>query len=285
VTVRSPLAGLLGLLSVGLLPVALVAAWVAVMLTRTDVFVDELRPLVRTPQVPQALTEGVVDGVRSRLDLSPAVAAQVEEPLRQGVAIAVASPQVEQIWVSAITAAHREFVGIMEGREPAGLDRRGRVVMAFPVALPDVTARLRSLGVDVPGGLAPVVTVPLVPAADLQEARAVYAVADGVGVWAPAGVAALAVLSIALARRRRRTAGVIAVGWGVGAGLLALLLAAGRGFVADTIADPIARTVADAGYGLAMRGILTEIAAVAAVVLLVLLLLLVVAAVRGRRTY
>jgi hypothetical protein len=45
----SLLSGLCGLLAVVLLPVALVGFWASVMLTRTDVFVDELRPVVSKP--------------------------------------------------------------------------------------------------------------------------------------------------------------------------------------------------------------------------------------------
>jgi hypothetical protein len=276
---RAALSGLLAALAVVLLPVALVALWVSVMLTRTDAFVDEVRPLISTPAVQQALTEAVVDGVLEQLDLAPAVQKVVEPPIREGAARAIASPQMTTVWATSMTALHREFVAVMEGRA-ATVDQQGRVVIAVPIALPALAATLASFGVPVTGDLTPVATIPVAPVEDVQKARVAYAVLDTVGPWGYIVVIALGVLAVVLAGSRRRTASLIATGWAVGAIGLGLALVAARQPLIDEVADPTVRTLANTAYGMAQRALLTEIGVVLGIVLL---LLVVLGVMRGRR--
>ena len=65
------------------------------LLTRTDVFVEELRPVVTKPQVQEALTDGIVQGVLGAVDLQPAIEKALEAPIRTQAAALVASPQVD----------------------------------------------------------------------------------------------------------------------------------------------------------------------------------------------
>ncbi len=55
--VRPVISLVCGVLAVVLIPLSLVAVWASIMLTRTAVFVDELSPVVRQPQVQEALAD------------------------------------------------------------------------------------------------------------------------------------------------------------------------------------------------------------------------------------
>lgn len=275
------LSGLLGLLSVLLLPIALLSLWVSVMLTRTDVFVQEARPLVSTPAVQNALTERVVDGVLTDLDLSPA-AARIAQPLiRKAAASVVRSPQMETVWATSMASLHREFTAVLAGRAPSAVDREGRVVISVPIALPALAATLAPFGVAVDPALAPVVTIPVFSVADLQWARLAYSVLDTAGVWAPVAVLGLGVFAVAFAGRPRGAAVRLATGWVITAVGLGVALVAARQPVVDQVSDPTVAALTNAAYGMAQRGLLIEIGAVLAVAFVVFVLL---AATRSRRS-
>jgi hypothetical protein len=274
------LGALLGLLSVVLLPVALVALWVSLMLTRTEVFVDEVRPLISTPAVQGALTEGVVEGVLSQLPLTPA-AKQLAEPLvRELAASVVASPEMETVWATSMNSLHEQFVAVMEGRKAPGIDAQGRVVITVRVPLPALAKTLAPFGVVVDPALAPVVTLPVVPVEDLGRYRLAYSVLETGGRWMPLAVVGLGVLAVAPAGRRRGRALFVVVGWAVGAFGLGATLVAARQPAVDQVADATVRALANAVYGMAQRGLFIEIAVVLAMVVVLVLVLL---AARGRR--
>jgi hypothetical protein len=239
-----------GVLAVVLMPLSLVAVWASIMLTRTTVFVNELSPVVRQPQVQGALAEGVVTSVLGALTLQPAVEQVLEGPLRQVAATVVADPRVATAWSGALRSTHRQFVGVLEGRADTGLDSQGRVTMIIPLELPELEQVLTQVGVADPAALRPTIEIPLVAASDLATAKRVYAVADAWGVWAPVLVLALALLAVALAQRRRAVLGWIAVGWLLGGVSLAAALMLGRGPTIDLVREPVVRTLADAAYGL-----------------------------------
>jgi hypothetical protein len=264
----------LALLSVILLPVALMALWVSLMLTRTEVFVDEVRPLVSAPAVRSALTEGVVDGVLSKLSLAPAAEQAAKPLIRKIAARVVESPGMETVWASSMSSLHQQFVAVMEGRAAPGLDAEGRVVIAVPVSLPALAQALRPFGVAVDPTLAPVVTIPVAPVEDLGQYRLAYSVLEKGGVWMPVAVVALGALAVVLAGRRRRTAFFVVTGWAIGALGLGAALVAFRQPVLDHVADPTVRALAGAVYGMAQRGLFTEIGVVLAAVVVLWLVLL-----------
>ena len=267
-----------GVLAVVLMPLSLVAVWASIMLTRTTVFVNELSPVVRQPQVQGALAEGVVTSVLGALTLQPAVEQVLEGPLRQVAATVVADPRVATAWSGALRSTHRQFVGVLEGRADTGLDSQGRVTMIIPLELPELEQVLTQVGVADPAALRPTIEIPLVAASDLATAKRVYAVADAWGVWAPVLVLALALLAVALAQRRRAVLGWIAVGWLIGGVGLAAALMLGRGPTIDLVREPVVRTLADAAYGLSA----TWLYAASAVAVGVSVVLLVGVALSGR---
>lgn len=267
------LSGLFGLLSIVLLPIALVALWVSVMLTRTDVFVQEVRPLISTPGVQNALAEGVVDGVLSQVELTPAAQQLVEPLVREAATSVIQTPQMETVWEGSMANLHEEFTAVMEGREPAGLDSEGRVVLEVPIALPALAGSLAPLGVVLDSALTPVVNIPVVYADDLQRTRFVYSVLTGAGVWSAIAVVALGLLAVALAARRRVAAMLVGTGWGLAALALGLGVVAARQPALDQVPDPTVRAITNAVYGMAQRGLITEIGVVLAVAVVLLLVL------------
>ena len=281
---RSVLSAVCGLLAIVLLPVSLVGFWAAVLLTRTDVFVEELRPVVAKPQVQEALTDGLVQGVLGAVDLQPAIEKALEVPLRAQAAALVASPQVADAWTTGIRAVHTQFINVMQGRADTRLDDQGRVSVAVTIPVPALTSTLEQAGVPNAGSLAPVVTIPLVKAADLQNAQQAYRIAGAWGPWAPLVVAVLALLSIALARRWRTATTLVALGWIVTALALALVVMMAREPLMGRVDPEVARTIADAAYGLAARNLYYEIAIAVGVGVVMLLISAVTLAVGRRRS-
>lgn len=279
---RSLLSALCGLLAVLLLPVALVGFWASVMLTRTDVFVDELKPVVSKPQVQQALADGIVGGVLSAVQLQPAIEKALEVPIRAEAAKLVASPAVATAWTSAVRAVHTQFIAVMQGRGSTELDDQGRVAMRVAIPVPALTSILEQAGVPNAAAIAPVVTIPLVKASDLQTAQQAYRIAGAWGPWAPLVVAVLALLSIALARRWRTATTLVALGWVATSLLLALVIMVAREPLVRRAGAEVARTVADAAYGLAARNLYYEIA-IALGVAVVMLLVSALSLALGRR--
>ncbi|WP_374967788.1 hypothetical protein [Terrabacter sp. BE26] len=269
---RSFFSALCGLLAIVLLPVALVGFWASVLLTRTDVFVQELQPVVAKPQVQQALADGIVNGVLSAVQLPPAIEKALEAPIRTEAAKLVASPQVASAWTSAVRAVHSQFIAVMQGRGSTELDDQGRVAMRVTIPVPALTAILQQAGVPNAGAIAPVVTIPLVKATDLQTAQRAYRIAASWGPWGPLVVAVLALLSIALARRWRTATTLVALGWGVMSVLLALVIMVAREPLMRRVDPAVARTVTDAAYGLAARNLYYEIGIALAVAVVMLLL-------------
>ena len=280
----SVLSTVCGLLAIVLLPVSLVGFWASVMLTRTDVFVEELRPAVSTPQVQEALADGIVRGVLDVVDLQPAIEQALQAPVRAQATTLVRSPQVAQAWTTGIRALHEQFIALMEGRADTQLDDSGRIAVRVTIPVPALTSTLEQVGVPNAGSFAPVVTIPLVKADDLRTAQTAYRIADAWGPWAPLVVAALALLSIALARRWRTATTLVAIGWIVGALALALVIMLAREPLMRRVDAGVARTVSDAAYGLAARNLYYEIAVAVGVGLLMLLVVAVSLAFRRRRT-
>jgi hypothetical protein len=280
---RTFLSAVCGLLAILLLPVALIGFWAAVMLTRTDVFVEELRPVVSKPSVQEALTDGVVDGVLGAVQLRPALEKALEPAIRAEAATLVASPQVRDAWTTGIRALHTQLVALMQGRAPTQLDDRGRVAVRLTIPVPALTSTLQQAGVPGAGSIAPVVTVPLARASDVQKARQAYRIADAWGPWAPVVVAALALLSIALARRWRTATTLVALGWIVMSVALALAIMVSREPLVRRVDPGVARTIADAAYGLASRNLYYEMGIAVGVAAVMLLVALVSLAFRRRR--
>ncbi len=275
---RSLVATLLGLLAVVLLPVGLVAFWASTTLTDTDAFAQELGPVVTQSKVQDALADTVTHGVLDAIDLRPPAESALEPIIRTEATKIVASQAVERAWTASVRSAHEQFVAAMQGRGNTTVGSDGRVSLVLQVPLPGVSEALQQAGVpNIAAALKPTVRVPLVDASQMSTVQRVYRATSAWGTWGPAAVAALGLLAVLVAVRHARALGWLAVGWGVMSvlGILAIMMA--RGPVVDRVGSPVARTVADAAYGVGARGLYVELA----VALGVSVVLLVVAGVSG----
>lgn len=279
---RTPLAALLGLVSVLLLPAAILLSWVSAVGTQTTAFVDTVRPVVNLPSVQQGLAAAVTSEALDRLKLSTRARAAVAPPLRTGVETIVASEEFAQLWAAALTSTHEQLVTTMN--QPDGAATKGLVV-ELRVPLTRLGQQLAARGVRLPADFTPAVRVPVLTPAQVERVRPAWTFATDVGVWLPLGAVVLGVLAVVVAVRRRSATAWLMVGWGLGAALLAALLALARPVVTGALvsasgagsstAKPV-RAVADALYDVVSSGVgryVMVVAGLAAVVLLVLLVL------------
>ena len=288
---RSVVSIVLGLLSIVLLPVALVAYWADTTLTDTNAFVAELSPVVAQPKVQETLADGVVDGVMKAIDLRPAIEQALEPVIRKEATAIVASPQVQQAWDASIRTAHQQFVKLMEGDAGTKVDDDGRVSLIVRIPIPGVTSALQQAGVpnNVAAALKPTIRIPLVSEQQLTTVQQVYRATALWGTWGPWVVAGLGLLAIVIAVRHARAAALLALGWAVAAAACALAIMMLRGPALEGIEPATARTVADAAYGLAARGLYAAIGTALAVSLGLLVVAIVLGIAsrprRGRTAY
>ncbi|MDN5797141.1 MAG: hypothetical protein L0H79_15495 [Intrasporangium sp.] len=262
---RSFLAGLVGLLAVLLLPVALLAHWTSQTVTRTDLFVEQLAPVVHEPQVQQALADGLTKAALDAANLRSPVRRVLEPTVRAQAARIVESQAVATAWSTGIRVAHGQVVRILSGEADTGVDAQGRVVLNVRVPVGPLTRALEQAGVPNAGAIAPTVGIPLASADQVARAQQVYQLLDRWGPWVLVATILLALLAIGLAYRWRRALVLLAVGGLVMCGVLALVMALARDPALAGVTPPAARAVADAAYGVVESGIQGEIWIAAAV--------------------
>lgn len=260
-SVRTPFSLLLGVLSAVLLPAALVLAWVSVVGTRTETFVDTVSPVVKTASVQQALAATVTNAALGRLALPEQVRAVATRPVREVVTTVLQSDEFARDWSSAVTTAHQQFASTMA--QPAGSTPEG-LVLRVTVPLDPLKTRLTGLGITVADNLAPTVTVPVLSSAQLERVRPAYSFADRFGIWAPFVAVGLGVLAVAVALLRLRATGWLLLGWGLGLALLAATLSLARPLAVNAVVKAVGsrsaptesvRAVANAVYDAAATGI------------------------------
>ena len=239
-----------------LVPVSIVSAWARIQLVEEDAFVASLAPLVDDPAVQaliidesmeaisaqvdfQEITADVFDGVAA-LGLPPRAADALqllEAPAANGlqslvtttVTRVVESDAFSEVWATATRAAHRALVGT------ATSDGGGLVVRTdegVGIQLGAVVERVKQNLVDRGLGVAELIpsvdrVVILGEGQNLAMIRTGYAVATTLGYWLPVITIALFALGIAIARRRSVAVLGTGLGFVVGGGSLAAVLAVG----------------------------------------------------------
>jgi hypothetical protein len=243
-----------------------------------------MAPVVAKPQVQEALADGIVNGVLQAIRLRPAVEQALEPAIRAQATRIAASPQVARAWSDGIRTAHTQFVRVMKGQANAQLDKHGRVTVQLRIPVPGLTPALQQAGAaNAADAITPTVAIPLMSASQLDTARRLYRIGDAWGPWSPVVVAVLALLAMMLARRWRTAATVIALGWLGMSAVLGLFLMVAREPLLGNVTPVTARTIADAAYGLAARGLYAEIGVAAAMSVLLLVVVAASTAFRRRR--
>ncbi len=253
---RAIVSALLIVIAAILVPVSIVTAWARVQLVDEDAFVATLAPLVDDPAVQdmiidesmeainaqvdfQQITSNVFDGIAS-LGLPPRAADALqllEAPAANGleslvtttVTRVVESDAFSEVWATATRAAHRALVGV------ATSDGGGLVVRTdegVGIQLGAVVERVKQNLID--RGLGAAELIPTIDRViilgegdNLAAIRTGYAIATALGLWLPVITLALFGLGILIARRRSVAILGTGLGFAIGAGALAVLLALG----------------------------------------------------------
>lgn len=184
-------------------PLAVTAHWVDDTLRSGDRFVAAMAPLARdrpfTDAVAAQVTAELYRQLPAAVRRSPPVAG-ARGTVQQELAATMASPAFRPVWDAATRAAQRQAMAVLSGSRP------GRLVAALTGAVvpalrrvPGATGLLPAARALTSGGD---LSVELLNAEQLGQARRVFAAVDDAQWWLVAGAAALLVLSLLVATRR-----------------------------------------------------------------------------------
>ncbi|MBS1836421.1 MAG: hypothetical protein JST64_01855 [Actinobacteria bacterium] len=141
-----------------LVPVSVMSVWLDRTITDTDRYVETVAPLIRDPDIQQAVEARLQQALYERVDveaevrqLLPDRAALLAGPITAGVKNLVStlvhrvvtSPRVAQLWDDANRAAQKQVVAALT----ASNGRKGVVTVDLTDTLKQVVARLDSAGV------------------------------------------------------------------------------------------------------------------------------------------
>lgn len=228
---RSALAGVLITLGILLAPLSVVLSFAKAQIESPDLFVTELAPLAKDPNVQAFIVTDVMAAIDSSLDLQkdseqvlddlssslglPAsaqaqlksfaapVAAGVRSFVESELTKLVASDAFAQIWEDTLRASHQAVLDVLSGKSsPLVKVDADTVSLNIGPIVDDLKAPLVAKGLTVLNALPPIDgAVPLIRSTDLSTAQLAYSIVSLVGTWLPILVAALLAAGIALARR------------------------------------------------------------------------------------
>ncbi|MGW8882954.1 hypothetical protein [Streptomyces sp. NPDC055749] len=227
---------LLVLLAV-LVPLSALSAWVDLEIDDTDRYVAALSPLASDPDVQSTVTELVTDESMRQLDLGP-LQEPVEELLRGAVQSFTTTEAFQRSWDLANRTSHKAMSEVLNG------DGGQAVTIDLAPVIEQVKQELLKDGVPFADQI-PVqrTDITLISADRADEVR------DRIGwlryssVWPAVGTLVLLVLVVGMAAVRRGLRGalfaasVAGVGLVLGALVLRVLVAVGRGRVLDEVPD------------------------------------------------
>jgi hypothetical protein len=243
---------------------ALVSFWGQRTLNDTQRYVDTVGPLVDSPAVQDAIATRVTDAIQRQVDveailndvfagvitdrprlqrlvgpLSAAVNGLIDRQVREFIA----SDAFADIWVTANTRAQQALVRVLEGDETGAVSLQGdQVVLDVSDVIDQVKQRLVARGLTfVENAPIPEVDkqIVLFDAAQLKQARTIYAFANPVARWLIWVVAGLYLAALLLSRRRPRMTVTVGVVLAANALLLALALSVGRQLFIDELAGTV----------------------------------------------
>ena len=231
----------------------IVALFVKTQITDTDRYVQNVAPLSSDPAVQAFVADDitkrlfaqvdVVSYVRSALPeragaLVQPVAGALKSFVRDATLRVLQSAQFQSIWAQANRAAHTQLVKVLtgEGRGVVVASSNGVVAIDLSAVVSRVQQRLADSGIALFSKL-PIVKVgrqiPVFQSKDLYKARRAVGALDRLALILPFAVFGCFGSAILLAANRRRAFFAAAVGFALGALVLAVALALGRGVYLD----------------------------------------------------
>ncbi|MBN9178272.1 MAG: hypothetical protein J0I43_13025 [Microbacterium sp.] len=244
-----------------LVPVSVVTAWGRAQLVDEDAFVATLAPLAADPAVQSMIIDETMDAITAQVDftaitssaidgiadlgLPPAAVSALtllkqpaadglESLVERAVTRVVTSDAFAEVWATTTRAGHRAFT------TAATSDGGGLVVrtddgvgVQLGAIVERVTQTLTAQGVGIAGLIPRVDRVVILGSGEsLAQVRTGYAVAAGVGYWAPVLTLGLLVGGILIARRRQTALLGAGLGLLIGGGVLAIVISIGSALMA-----------------------------------------------------
>jgi hypothetical protein len=231
---------------------AIFTTWVDQQALDTNQWVDTSGKLLEDREISDALATYSVDQLYANVDVArvlkkrlPPDVRPIAAPLAAGVrefavraaGDALQSPRIQTTWQNANRIAHRQLISILKGNNEVVATERGHVVLKLrPVvlALADRIGVKKLANQRLPHDVA---TLQVADAKQLQTARTITRIIEGLAWVFSIGSLALFALAAFLAKGRRW---VVVLGYGLGlvaAGLAAIAVrSAAKGLVVDSLA-------------------------------------------------
>ncbi|HSV40389.1 MAG TPA: hypothetical protein VLI04_16625 [Nocardioidaceae bacterium] len=220
---RRFLAQLLAVASCLVLPLGLVSAWLDLVVTDTDRYVDTVGPIAKQDKVQKATQRWLEDTTVRTIDtISPIPLGETARAfVAPAAAAVVASPDFERVWRAANRNVHPQVIGVLEGRTQGVGTQDGLITIELGDLVNAVLTELAGGGSLLGLELSPVdVSIPIMRSEELRDAQDAYSVAEATGLWLLAGWAGLVLLALLIAPSRRAVLGTL--GYGTIAAILAL---------------------------------------------------------------
>src|SRR5262245_19790651 len=159
------LCGVLVVIVCHLAPLSLLAVWTHNTLLNTDQYVDTVGPLAEEPAIQQAISNRVVQALKTNVDIedrvkdalperaafvAPFVATGIENFAREATLRLAESDRFQNLWNNANRRAHGQVVAVLTGE---GSDRvstkNGEVVVRLGPIVETVKEQLSKLGINI----------------------------------------------------------------------------------------------------------------------------------------
>jgi hypothetical protein len=243
------------LLALGTLltPITFTALFVHTQISNTGRYVQNIKPLASDPAIQAYVADQVTTSLFNQVDIDsyvrdalPPRAERLVGPLTsalrgfvQNATLRVLqSPQFRKLWAQANRVAHAQLVDVLTGNGKSAIttSSNGQVTVDLSAVTSQVTKQLHASGIDLFSHL-PIVTIggkiTVFRSKELYKARQATDVLNVLAFVLPFVVVACFGGAILLSHNKRRGFLAAAVGFAVGALILAIALAVGRHFYLD----------------------------------------------------
>lgn len=230
-----PLTWLLVVVCAVLVPLGVVSAWTATMLSDTDKYVETVGPLADDPEVTAALAEELNSQALHAIGPPANQRGKVQSQVRVATARAVLGPEFPTVWREANRVVHEQLVDLLSNKTlPTG----EVVEIDLSPLAEQISAELeeRNLRADLSGAD---LTVEVTAPEELEQARTAWQVVQAAGYWLPIVAGVLLVVTMVTARRKLATLGHLAIAVGLTLVLTRIGLWAATSVAHDKLNDTV----------------------------------------------
>ena len=232
-----------------LTPLSIIALFVKNEIGNTDRYVQTIKPLASNPAIQEYVADDVSEELFARVDIDKYVkealpkranvlAGPLTSALQTFVKAAVLrvlqTDQFQSIWIEANRLAHSQLVNVLTGsdRGTVAATKNGAVTINLSEVTKQVQAQLESSGIDLFSSI-PIASIggkiTVFQSDDLYKARRGFKILNTLAFVLPFIIVGCFAGAIYLSKSRRKGFVGSAVAFALGALILALVLAVGRG--------------------------------------------------------